>query len=100
LADRAIDLPTGIAGVALDMLAALRAEEFEFSHDFIRPCGPASAMTHAPMVFLILPNMIAGRNCLATIFATVISAQYRPPGFPLPRARDYKWQLHLSTPKN
>jgi hypothetical protein len=34
LTGRTIDLRSRIAGVALDLLAALRAEEFEFSHKF------------------------------------------------------------------
>jgi hypothetical protein len=33
---RATDLRSGIAGVALDLLAALRAGEFEFRHKFDR----------------------------------------------------------------
>ena len=43
LAGRAIDLHSRIAGVALDLLAALRTVEFEFSHKFYWPRNaPAS----------------------------------------------------------
>ena len=34
LAGRAVDLRSGIAGVALDLPAASRAEEIEFRHEF------------------------------------------------------------------
>jgi hypothetical protein len=52
LADRTIDLPARIAGVALDMLAALRAEELEFSHKFYWPQNvPAFDMTRDMMLY-------------------------------------------------
>ena len=43
LADRTIDLRSRIAGVALDLLAALRAGELEFNHKFYWPRNVAGS---------------------------------------------------------
>jgi hypothetical protein len=46
LADRTVNLISRIAGVALDVLTALRTEELEFSHKFYWPQdAPVSDMT-------------------------------------------------------
>jgi hypothetical protein len=48
VASRTIDGRSTITGVALDVLAAARAEEFEFSHDEL---VPTDYVTHEPAVY-------------------------------------------------